>query len=131
MNVPKVTKDTNFITTPVTIVAILGAAWFLWDTMDSYDDNAKDRYNALSLLISQGQQADLDARRMINNQVTSNTELINALNRRIVGNSPEGFHRADAKELCDETARKNDGFECADPYTLPSYRRWRTRNPQE
>ena len=49
------------------------------------------------------------------------------LSSKIVGRTPEGFHRQDAKELsdaiCDEIREKRPDADCIDPYDLPRYKR--------
>jgi len=49
------------------------------------------------------------------------------LSSKIVGRTPEGFHRQDAKELsdaiCEEIREKRSDADCIDPYELPRYKR--------
>lgn len=47
-------------------------------------------------------------------------ETINDLSERVVGRTPEGFHRLDAKELADVLCKALDVSPCPDPYDLPS-----------
>ncbi len=46
--------------------------------------------------------------------------LLADLDKRVVGRTPEGFHRADALELCEALADVN-GLVCPSPYELPRY----------
>lgn len=43
------------------------------------------------------------------------------IDNRIVGISPEGFHRIDAVELMEALCLMNDVLRCPDPYALPGY----------
>ena len=44
---------------------------------------------------------------------------------KVVGRTPEGFHREDMREWCAAAVHANPGFNCPDPYTLPGYFRRR------
>lgn len=49
------------------------------------------------------------------------------VDERLVGRTPEGFHRADMAEWCEafEKANRFAGVTCPDPYKLPNYVRQR------
>lgn len=44
------------------------------------------------------------------------------LSNRVVGKTPEGFHRADAAEIMELLCRSNPGLRCPDPYATPLYK---------
>jgi hypothetical protein len=54
-------------------------------------------------------------------EVTAARQEVYQLRSIVVGRTPEGFHRGDAKELCEALAVANVGWRCVDPYTLPGY----------
>ncbi len=49
---------------------------------------------------------------------------LDKLDDKIVGKSPEGFHRRDAHELCLAMELTNKSWKCPNPYDLPGYQRF-------
>jgi len=45
-----------------------------------------------------------------------------AFDEKVVGRTPEGFHRYDMKEWCEAAMKVNRGFVCPDPYTLHGFK---------
>jgi hypothetical protein len=45
------------------------------------------------------------------------------LSNKVVGKTPEGFHRVDAVELMEMLCLMNKDLRCPDPYQAPNYQR--------
>ncbi len=67
----------------------------------------------------------IDERQIAHTEHLHNTakiiEEVRSLQSRIVGKTPEGWHRKDMDEWCNDFNKINNGVKCPDPRSLPSY----------
>lgn len=61
----------------------------------------------------------------VENSISEMKTAITRLDKKIVGKSPEGFHRRDAYEHCLAMQGKNKDWSCPSPYKLPGYYRFK------
>ena len=98
-----------------------GSFWFFYGLMGAF-------LGAVTLALIWGilfvRPADLDIIIKTKEEAAATKK---AFDERVVGRTPEGFHRADMREWCEAFAEANrqTGIVCPDPYGLPGFTRRR------